>query len=155
MPTAPPCPTVLAGESTKLSVASYVSGSPGTYADITQRTTITGPEQSANQIDTTTLDTTGYRCYRPSQIIEPGTPRFTILWNDKDATHASLLSKFTSHEIDSYKLTFSDGATLVMDGFVQALTWSGMSLDSNVSLDVTVKLTGPIVLTVGTLVAAA
>ena len=153
-----PTVQVLPGEGTTLSFApiTYSGGVPtvGTYGKVSNRTTIAGPDIGVNSVEKTTLDSTFHE-YRPSQLPEPGEASLTIYFDP--VAHSALLAMVLPQttqgaNVVSWKLEFAppvgsstSAGSLTATGFINKFAVKGMEIDNNLSADITIKFTGPVV----------
>ncbi len=139
-------PIVLFGESTVLAY----KGVSDTYVSIGNRISISGPDRERAVIETTVQGNGTMRTYRPSNLIQPGKLELKVYYNPSDTTHTTLQGMLTASPATAtktWKMTFSDGATEVFDGFVTAFKVSGMDFDKNVEAAVSIQISGVSVLT--------
>jgi len=104
---------------------------------------ITGPSMSREQIDVTSLDSTGgYREFIAG-FKDGGT--VTLNMNFTAATYALMLADFDSDTAQSFEIVLPDAALTSLDfmGLVTELPLS-IPTDDKVTVDVTIKITGQV-----------
>jgi len=120
-------------------------GSPETYVPVSGVMTITGPEVTLGEIETTNHGTPTAtqvgKTYRPT-LPEPGTISFPIVWNGADVTHQALETMQSAKEVRRWRLQESDPSnrTKQFEGFVQKI---GSAFDPSgiIMRNVTLRLT--------------
>lgn len=123
--------TVYAGEKVQLSVGSAVA----------QVVSISGPTESRETIDITTLDSTS-REFRVSGLRDGGEVSFDVYFDP--TSHNSLHDMINDTTASSCSITVNaDGSaagTISFDAFVTGFELSGEEIDGNVTASVTMKL---------------
>ena len=107
---------------------------------------ITGPNATRNQIDVTSLDSTGgYKEYIGG-FRDGG--EVSLNMNFTKASYGQMQNDFEDDALQSYSVVLPDtsATTLTFDAFVQNLGFA-IPTDDKVTADVTLKVSGPVVLT--------
>jgi hypothetical protein len=140
---------IIPGEGTKIAIE---SATPGTYTDLGEVNSVTGPAPSVASVETTNLQSTRHS-YRPSKVPESGEVSFQIKIDPNNATQQILTGLMDTPVVKNWKITWPDGMTTPANstfaGFLTAYNVSGAELENNVVADITIKLTGAITRTPG------
>ncbi len=132
------------GEDTRLQ---YESATPGTYTTIAQVTSIEGPEREREAVPKTHLGSTAKE-YRGSKIPDNGEVSFVALFDPANATHEKMEELFASGDTVNWRLVFNNDTNSrphrQFAGFLTNWKPTGMEVDSNVEMNVTIKITGDI-----------
>lgn len=107
---------------------------------------ITGPNSTRNQIDVTSLDSTGGYKEFIGGFRDGG--EVTLNMNFTKATYGLMQNDFEDDALVAYLVTLSDASatTIGFNGFVQNLGFA-VPTDDKVTADVTIKVTGPVTIT--------
>lgn len=107
---------------------------------------IAGPNATRNQIDVTSLDSTGgYKEYIGG-FRDGG--EVSLNMNFTKVSYGQMQNDFEDDALQSYSVVLPDASatTLTFDAFVQNLGFA-IPTDDKVTADVTLKVSGPVVLT--------
>ena len=128
------------GTELKLSIASI-------YTGISQVQKITPPSGEMGTVETTHLLSSAKEYM--STILDGGELTFTIEWDPSDATHQELWSAFKSGATRSWQTVFNDAgnATVAHDGIITGFPWDEADVESVITIPITIKISGDIVLT--------
>ncbi|WP_254509888.1 phage tail tube protein [Anatilimnocola floriformis] len=131
-----------AGKGTKLQLS--ISS---TLTDIAQVVSMTPPSMEMGTVETTHLLST-WREYI-STIPDGGSIDFTLEWDASHATHAALWTAFQGGAVETWKVLFTDtgAATVGFSGIVTGYAFDEIAVDGVVTASLSVKLTGPVVIT--------
>ena len=121
--------------------------SPESFTTIAEVGSITGPSQSNDFLDVTSMDSTAREFV--AGLADPGEISFSTNYIPTNTTHKAVLTDFKDKSIDNYKLVFNDNAT---EGdksnwiFAAAVTQAEVTapVDGVYQLAVTLKVTGSI-----------
>jgi hypothetical protein len=129
------------------------SATPGTYTTIAAATGIGANEPEVAEVPKTTLASTRKE-YRPGKIPDEGTIDFTIWYDPNDATHQSLYTFWAAGTTKNWKVKYNDGLTTnaseTFAGFITKPSRGEIADEENVSLTVTIRITGSVTRTAGT-----
>lgn len=121
-----------------------VCSSDGTTENnVAQVRNISGPGVSANDVDTTTLDSSSnYRTFACG-LLDPGEVTFSIVYDPTDGTHTRLADYMGERYTATWKIAQgSSGGTLqTFSGYVKGMSRE-VPMDDVITCDVTVKVTG-------------
>lgn len=121
----------------------YKSGT-STAVTIGKLTSIGEINQTADEIDITTLDSTGaYREYLQG-FKDAGTLDVTGLYAPGDASQQSFNTLYQSGEIVTWTIKFTDNSTLSFEGFVSGVNYGPIEVDGVPGFGGTIRLTGPV-----------
>lgn len=129
--------SVVAGLGTKLQLS--ISS---TLTDIANEVEIDGPDWQVGTAETSVLTST-VRTYRPT-IPDSGELTMTIYYDETNATHTALTALMTTPAVGSWKLIFVDTHSYAFSGILTQFKTTGMTIDDNLSAEITIKLTGAI-----------
>ena len=122
---------------------SYTGTSSGAVT-IGKLTSIGQINQTADEIDITTLDSTGaYREYLQG-FKDAGSLEVTGLYAPGDSSQQSFNTLYQSGETVSWMITFPDRSTLTFDGFVSGVNYGPIEVDGVPGFGGTIRLTGPV-----------
>ena len=100
--------------------------------------------QTADEIDITTLDSTGaYREYLQG-FKDAGTLDVTGLYAPGDSSQQSFNTLYQSGKVVDWTITFPDKSTLTFDGFVSGVNYGPIEVDGVPGFGGTIRLTGPV-----------
>ena len=113
---------------------------------ISEVNSITGPNISRDQIDVTSLDSTGG--YREFITGFRDAGELTLNCNFTVAGYDDFMDSFSSSASDTWTITFdnTEASVFSFDGFVQSVSM-GIPLDDKVTMDVTIKLSSVVTFT--------
>ena len=94
-----------------------------------------------SEVETTHLGSSA-KTYRPGAIPEFGTISFSVLYDSGDTGHREMRGLMASPEVRQMKIILSDSSNLTFNGFLTEFTLGGFEDESNVTCDVTVRITG-------------
>lgn len=118
----------------------------GQTAEVTigKLTSIGQISQTADEIDITTLDSTGaYREYLQG-FKDAGTLEVTGLYAPGDSSQQSFNTLYQSGKTVEWKITFPDASTLAFNGFVSGVSYGPIEVDGVPGFGGTIRLTGPV-----------
>jgi predicted secreted protein len=118
----------------------------GQTAEVTigKLTSIGQINQTADEIDITTLDSTGaYREYLQG-FKDAGTLEVTGLYAPGDSSQQSFNTLYQSGKTVEWKITFPDSSTLAFNGFVSGVSYGPIEVDGVPGFGGTIRLTGPV-----------
>ncbi len=122
---------------------SYKEGTSEAVA-IGKLTSIGQISQTADEIDITTLDSTGaYREYLQG-FKDAGTLEVTGLYAPGDESQQSFNTLYQSGKTVKWTITFNDSSTLSFDGFVSGVSYGPIEVDGVPGFGGTIRLTGPV-----------
>jgi len=115
--------------------------SPEVFTAIPQCTSIDGPTTSNDEIDVTHLGSSS-REFEPA-LPDQGEITAELEWDENDATHASLRTKFNAATTHNFQLVnaASPTNTYSFAGFIKTLQMS-FGIDDVVRVTMTVRITG-------------
>ena len=123
---------------------SYKTKEGGTKTTIGKLTSIGEISQTADEIDITTLDSTGaYREYLQG-FKDAGTLDVTGLYAPGDASQQAFNTLYQSGETVGWEIEFPDKSTLTFDGFVSGVNYGPIEVDGVPGFGGTIRLTGPV-----------
>lgn len=116
--------------------------------EIANVTSISGPDQTAGQIDTTALDTAGgYRTFIGG-FRDGGEMTLELNFDSTEDSHkeaaAGLKRYFNEGENETWTLTLSDSSVFSFDGAVTGLSGPNHGVDEVVTMSVTIKVSGAV-----------
>jgi hypothetical protein len=120
-----------------------VSTTTGGEVNVAQVRSISGPGVSANDVDTTTLDSsTNYRTFTCG-LLDPGEVSFQLVYDSTDATHSRLARYMGLRYEADWKVCHSStaGASTSFSGYVKGMSRE-VPLDDLITCDLTVKVSG-------------
>jgi hypothetical protein len=125
-----------------------VTGSPAVYTTIVQRTEIDGPESEMETRDTTHLDSEAREF--ASTILNGGEASLNLEYDPGEDTHTLLTDLHQAGTLELFRIVFADvvtagvaaGSTLDFDAIVTKFKPTGMTVDGNLSAEVTLKVSG-------------
>ena len=120
-----------------------VSTSTGGEVNIAQVRNISGPGVSANDVDTTCLDSTSnYRTFTCG-LLDPGEVTFSLVYDSTAASHTRLVRYMNARTSTTFWVMegSSGGTKTEFDGYVKGLGRE-VPLDDLITCDVTVKVSG-------------
>lgn len=131
------------------STIAYKYGSASTYTPVAFVLTITPPEPTYGEAETTTLTSTA-KTFLPT-ILEAGEVSFTVQHVTADASIAFCEAQVTTGPpaIGSWKITYKDTGTDVFNAFVKSYAAQEAEVEVVQEAQVTLKITGVIVNTPG------
>lgn len=98
---------------------------------------------TADEVDVTTLDSTGgYREFVPG-FKDSGEIALTGFHKD-DAGQKAARAAFNNGESGEFVLTFPDDTTFTFDGFFKGYTVGSVEVDGAIGFGATIRVTGPI-----------
>lgn len=118
----------------------------GQTAEVTigKLTSIGQISQTADEIDITTLDSTGaYREYLQG-FKDAGTLEVTGLYAPGDTSQQSFNTLYQNGKTVEWKITFPDSSTLTFNGFVSGVNYGPIEVDGVPGFGGTIRLTGPV-----------
>lgn len=120
----------------------------GTPTAVGQVLSFTPPQPERPEIETTNLDTTGAKSYRPSNLAESGEAAVTFQYDPNDTTHQIFSTRIGTSAVDVFGIYWSDGMTtpahLTFSGFVKQFAIQDVEgeEDGNVTAEVTIQVSG-------------
>jgi hypothetical protein len=113
--------------------------------DIAQIRAISGPGTDANDVDTTTLDSsTNYRTFLPG-LIDGGEVTLDLAYGPDTISHTLLASRHNSRTVSTYTLTHGSTAwsadTQAFTAYIKGMGQE-IPLDDLVTMEVTFKVSG-------------
>lgn len=125
----------------------YLATGPSTYASIGELVAVTPPTKSRETIDATHMASPdGYREFIGS-LREGG--ESTLTFNYTEAGYLILEAIFDADGPETFKITLTDGATIVFDGIITEYPIDEIAIDDKVGMSATIKVTGKPVYTAG------
>ncbi len=120
--------------------------SSGSYSDIAEINSITGPDKSRATIDVTSLDSTGG--YREFIAGFRDGGEVTLQMNFTRNTYDDMNDDFESDSLVDYRLVMSDASKTTFD-FKALVTAIGLAipLDDKITAPVTLKISGQVTMT--------
>lgn len=85
-----------------------------------------GVEQSIGKVDVSALEDV-HRKYVPGDIVDTSDIAIEGFYEKGDEGQLAMATAFASKAIETFTITYSDGAMFVLKGFIQALTQIGES----------------------------
>jgi len=114
--------------------------------DIGNITSISGPNQSRDSVDISTMDSTAkWREFIPG-MIDAGEITFDVNYDGSAAGEANKLNTAFTAVASEIIVTLIDGSLFTCDGFVTALG-TAIPFDDKITQSITIKLTGAMVYT--------
>lgn len=118
----------------------YLSTAPSTYSDIGELVAVTPPNRSRETIDATHMASPdGHREFI-SSLRDGG--EATLTFNYTEAGYLVLEELFDDDDPATFKITLTDGATIVFDGLVTEHPIDDIAIDDKVGMSATIKVTG-------------
>lgn len=115
-----------------------------TAVTIGKLTSIGEISQTADEIDITTLDSTGaYREYLQG-FKDAGTLEVAGYYAPGDTSHQSFNTLYQSGTVVEWTITFPDSSTLKFNGFVSGVSYGPIEVDGVPGFGGTIRLTGPV-----------
>jgi predicted secreted protein len=120
----------------------------GSYVDVAEVLTIGAPEPERDEIEVTSLATTGgYREFLQS-FRNGGEMTFECNYIAGNASQAALATAFSNESTYGWKILAPSGAVIVaFDGQVKKCAVTGFEPDSQLKLSITVKVSGAVTIT--------
>jgi len=115
-----------------------VGGSTGTVANVIS---ITGPNQTRDSIDVSTMDSTSAFREFISGMLDPGEITFDVNYAGAAAGEANSLNTALTAAAETWTITFPDTSSWACSGFVTALGF-GDPFDDKITQSVTIKFSG-------------
>jgi len=131
-------------------VLSYESSTgPSVFTAIGQILNVTGPGMTVTPIETTNLETTGAKTFRPSAIYDGGEVTFTIQYDPGLSPHAAMSSLVLSPALENFKITLADSgaATYEFAGIVTNFAPNAGGAEENLLCEVTIKVADDVTIT--------
>ena len=104
---------------------------------------IEGPNVAGDEVESTTLDTTGnYREFVPT-LIDPGDLTAEIVWDPESTgtnTHVLLTGLLTARTVTNWKVTLPSSKTCLFAGWVKSFSPS-IPVDDLITASVTIRAT--------------
>ncbi|GLK49491.1 hypothetical protein GCM10017620_24640 [Brevundimonas intermedia] len=127
--------------------AEYLSTAPSTYSAIGELLSATPPQKSREVIDATHMQSPGgYREFI-SSLRDGG--EATLTFNYTADGYEVLEGMFDDDDPANFRITLSDGATIVFDGLVTEQPIDDIAIDDKIGMSATIKVTGPVTFTPG------
>jgi predicted secreted protein len=122
--------------------------SPEVFTAVAEVLTISGPELSTEEIDVTSLDSSGGFKETIAGLRDAGSVSFDVNWIKGDAQQLSIRDKIASGAAGNYKITWSDSPATVAD-FAAIVTGFSMNTEPNsqIQASITLKITGQVTFT--------
>lgn len=127
-------------------VISYESSTPGTYVEIAEIQSISGPSLARDSVETTHMKSPNhFRQFIPG-LSDGGDLTFDISFEPTEVTHVDvtgLLSQLQELEVINYKLTWPDTALTewIMPGFITGFEVD-IPMDDKITASITIKVAG-------------
>lgn len=122
---------------------SYKNGTSGSTT-IGKLTSIGEINQTADEVDITTLESTGaYREYLQGYK-DAGTLDVSGLYAPGDSSQQAFNTLYLSGETVEWTITFPDKSTLTFEGFVSGVNYGPIEVDGVPGFGGTIRLTGPV-----------
>lgn len=119
------------------------SGTGSTAVTIGSLTSIGELSPTADELDVTTLDSTGG--YREFVVGFKDSGEVTLTgYHKDDAGQKAARTAFNNNETGEFVITFSDGATFTFDGFFKGYTVGSVEVDGAVGFGATIRVSGPV-----------
>ncbi|APF87599.1 phage tail protein [Ralstonia solanacearum] len=134
--------TALSAQGTKIEISS--GGTTPTYTQVTNVSDISGFDGKATAIDTTTLSSTAKE--KTLGLQDWGSVTLATDINLKEPSHMALLTAKKSGALTGFRVTLSDGSTLVFMAFVMQFPISA-KVDSVYKGNIVLEITGDITVT--------
>lgn len=123
----------------------YLSTAPSTYSAIGELVSVTPPQKSRETIDAThMLSPGGYREHI-SSLRDGG--EATLTFNYTSDGYEVLEGMFDDDVPATFRITLTDGATIVFDGLVTDQPIDDIAIDDKVGMSANIKVTGPVTFT--------
>lgn len=123
------------------------SASPTVYTNVAEITNISGPEISVEQVEASTLDSTGgYKEFIPG-LKDGGSVSFTMNWTNK-ASQQSIRNLIGGTSNSKFLITLptSPLSRFRFEGIVESMSWSAEP-NAPMTSDVTIKISGAVAFT--------
>tara|TARA_Y100000593_G_C4124044_1_gene244115 strand:+ start:30 stop:446 length:417 start_codon:yes stop_codon:yes gene_type:complete len=119
----------------------------GTFTSVGNLTSVGFLDASYEDIDTTTMDTTGGKAFLPSALYDGGTISCTVLYDPDDSRHEALKTSFDARTTESWKIQLSDTTdTITFSGYVKSMSGTA-EVDGALSMSFSIKVTGGVTIT--------
>lgn len=129
---------MLFGELTKL----FYRNVPAAEVLVGEIQEISGPESSVAEVETTPLGAT-YKRFRPSKVVESGTVNFKVFYDPNNPTHSAIRAlATTTPAVRVWAVEYSDTTRDTFDGFVTSCNISGGEQESEVMMEIEIRITG-------------
>lgn len=145
------------GRSGKISVE---SATPDTFTEIAQVNSVGSISITSDEVEVTTLDnTSGFREYLQT-FKDAGELPLTLVWDPALPTHGptatGLWGLMVSGEVKTWQIEFPTTPPYIaeFDAFVKSFPTPSMTPDDALTADVTLRVSGTVSLTAGTLLEA-
>ena len=109
---------------------------------ITERTQIDGPNETRPQRDVTDLDST--RREFKGGLADSGEGKLRFFYIPTNAVHKIVRAAFTGNIEKQWMLEYSDGTTWEFNGSITGWKNGPFDVDSDVNVEVTIKISGDI-----------
>ena len=104
---------------------------------------ITMPEFTIDDIETSCLNTTNYKTYRPADLSEPGEIQIEYLFDaDVDTLLARGADEIVTVTWPIHTSTNSNNATFIADGYIKSIKLPDLAIDELQVATLTFKLNG-------------
>lgn len=118
----------------------YLATDPSTYASIGELVAVTPPNKTRETIDVTHMASPdGYREHM-SSLRDGGTA--TLTFNYTEAGFIILNTIFHSDDVETFRITYPDGATEVFTGLITEAPINDIAIDDKIGMAATIKVTG-------------
>jgi hypothetical protein len=142
-------PVIVPSEGTKLA---YSTDGGSTYVDVGFLTKVKPPGGKVPEVPTTYLGSVA-KTFRPGKIPEAGEVTFSIYWDPSDTDQRGMLAYLSSPATIDWKVTFNDSfsthAKATFKGFITQWEPGDDEDETNVTADVTVRITGLVTFAAG------
>lgn len=116
------------------------------YTDVAQLLKVTPPSMEMGTVETTEIDDT-WREFTAT-LLDGGEVSATVNYDASLATHAQLWTEFQAGNAASWKVIIAGNShTFAFSGIITSLEFGELSAETVATLDLTIKLTGPVTLT--------
>ena len=128
--------------------AEYLKTAPSTYAEIGELLSATPPQKSRETIDATHMQSPGgYREFISS--LRTG-GESTLTFNYTPLGYQALAGMFDDDKPAKFRITLSDGATIIFDGLVTEQPIDDIAIDDKIGMSCNIQVTGPVAYTAPT-----
>jgi len=114
--------------------------STGGFVVVGQVQNISGPSVSANDVDTTCMDSSSnYRTFTCG-LLDPGELTFSVVYDSTSASHSCLVRNMNKRLTTNWSISVA-GDSPDFNGYVKGMSRE-IPMDGLITCDVTVKVTG-------------
>lgn len=116
----------------------------GIYTTVGKRTKLSGPNPTVPDIDMTDLDSLAREF--EAGLPDAGELKLTINYDPANVMHQKLSALVNSRALAQWKIVLANTAAteIPFSGYIKSWPLEGMETDQKVTIEVTIKISGPI-----------